>query len=249
MPGTTALASTSPEPRAGAEVHGAIVPGFYLSNATQQDPDHDHLGQLAVMFEGGDLVSAPGLGVGGRWVSGGDDTGYFEPMIRYRWFLDDDNRLAMGLVAFGTVASGEAHGASYSVGRGGLELGTDIRATAESRWLELHLIGGASITAIGGDGTYCMNADSGYGIDCDGDQVGETTADLTGVYPASYVGLGFVFARHLDIALHDIRLDTYLAGGTLPRIRFAELSDSPESWFTWGASLSFGFGDTGQEPE
>jgi hypothetical protein len=248
MPGTTTMASSMPESRAGGSVHASIVPGFYLSDTTQQDPDQDHLGQLAAMFEGGDLVSAPGLGVGGRLINGGDGPDYFEPMIRYRWFLDDDDRLAMGLVAYGTVASGEARGASYSVARGGLELGTDIRATDEG-WLELHLLGGASLTGIAGDGTYCMNAESGYGIDCDQDsnQIGETTADIDGFYPAAYVGLGFDFARHLDSPLHDIRLDTYLAGGTLPRIRFAELEDSPESWFTWGASLSFGFGESGGE--
>ena len=241
MPGMT-VANPVPESRPGAEVQAAIVPGFYLSDTTQEDPDRDEVSQLSGFFDPGDLWPLRGLSFGGRWVAGGDETGYFEPMIRYRRVLDDEARVSLAAVGFGTYASRSHEGASYEVARGGAELSTDIRVTPRNKWAELHLVGGASVTAIGGSGTYCMDTESGYGIDCGSDGIANASPDILGAYPAAFVGVGVDLFRNPDIVFHHARLGGFIAGGTMPRIRFAELQDSPNSWFSWGANLTIAMG-------
>ena len=241
MPGMTG-ANPVPEPRPGAEVQAAVVPGYYLSAATQEDPDRDQMSQLSGFFDPGDLWPLRGLSFGGRWIAGGDETGYFEPMVRYRRFLGEDERVSFAAVGFGTYASRSHAGASYEVARGGAEVATDIRVTPKNSWLELHLLGGASVTAIGGSGSYCMDTESGYGIDCGDDGIANASPDILGAYPSAHVGFGVDIARHLDVVFHHARLGAFLAGGTMPRIRYAELQDSPESWFTWGVNLTIGMG-------
>ncbi|MBN1948058.1 MAG: hypothetical protein JW797_20485 [Bradymonadales bacterium] len=241
MPGMT-MANSVPEVRPGGEVGAAIVPGYYLSDSTGEDPDRDQMSQLYGFFDPGYLWPLKGLSVGGRWVAGGDETGYFEPMLRYRTFLDNEDRVALSAVGFGTYVDRSHQGASYSVVRAGAELATDIRLTPISRWAELHLLGGASLTVLSGDGSYCMDEESGYGIDCTDDRTANAEAELLGAYPSAFVGVNVQVARHLDILFHGLRVGGFIAGGTMPRIRFAEQQDSPESWFTWGANASFDLG-------
>lgn len=242
MPGMTG-ANVTPNEHAGIEVEAAYIPGFYLSETTEEDPDNEPIGQISGFFDPGDLLPVPGLSVGGRWIGGGDDAGYFEPLVRYRMFVDDEERMALGFVGFGTYVSRTAEGASYSMGRGGLELSSDIRVTPYSHWLELHFVGGAALSVLGGDGHYCMNEESGYGIDCAEGSTNNANAHVWGAYPSAFVGINLTLARHLDIVFHGIRIGGYIAGGTMPRIRFAVVEDSPESWFSAGASFGFGFGD------
>lgn len=241
MPGVT-MTDPVPEGRMSGEVGGGIVPGYYLSDTTQQDPDRDQLVAANGLFDTSGLLPIDGLSVGGRWIAGGDETGYFEPMVRYRMYLDEEHRISTSIVAFGTFAKGSANGASYEVGRGGAEFSTDIRITPPHDVIELHVLGGASATVIGGSGDYCMDEESGYGIDCGEGELGNTTADLFGVYPSAFVGFAVDLGNHLNSAFHGVRLGGYTAGGTMPRIRFAEDTDSPESWFTWGGNLSVSFG-------
>ena len=241
MPGMT-VANVTPNEHAGLEAEAAFVPGFFLSETTEKDPDNEPIAQISGFFDPGDLLPVAGLSVGGRWIGGGDETGYFEPLLRYRMFIDDDERMALGIVGFGTYVSRTAEGASYSMGRGGLELSSDIRVTPYSHWLELHLVGGASLSVLGGEGHYCMNEDSGFGIDCTEGSTNNANAEILGAYPSAFVGINLTLARHLDIVFHGIRIGGYIAGGTMPRVRFAEVQDSPESWFAGGASFGFGFG-------
>ena len=241
MPGMT-VANPVPEHRPGAEAQVAIVPGFYLSDSTQEDPDRGHIEQISGFVGLGDRWPLKGLSFGGRWIGGGDETGYFEPMVRYRRYLDDDGRVSLAAVGYGTYASRSYDGASYEVARGGAEVSTDIRVTPRNDWAELHLVGGASVTAISGNGSYCMNTESGYGVDCGDGELANAYADILGAYPSAFVGIGVDLFRHPDIVFHHARLGGFVGGGTMPRIRSAELQESPESWFTWGANLTIAMG-------
>jgi hypothetical protein len=240
MPGLT-MADPVPDGRAEVEAQAGVVPGFFLSDSVQESPDSDTLGQLSAFFEPGELISLEGLAAGARWVTGGDDGGYFEPMLRYRAFLDEAQRISLAGLAFATATSGSSGGASYDIFRAGAEVSLAVRATPESQFVELQLLGGASLTGIVGDGAFCMDADTGYGVDCAEGQTAQTVAEVDGAYPTAFAGLSLDFARHTEMILHDVRLGAYVAGGAMPRIRFGEQEGSG-TWFGGGLVLSVGVG-------
>ncbi len=239
MAGAT-LNNVVPQDRAGVELQGATVPGWHVSDTVKEQESGGSVTQLAVMVDAGKLLPTKGLGIGGRWV-GSFDGGYFEPMIRYRTFLDEGERVALGLTGYATHASGSERGASYEMTRGGVELGVDVRVTPKNRWAELHVTGGASVTGVTADGTYCMN-EAGYGRDCDSDtnEQGDTTGQVSGAFPAAFAGVSLDLFRGIPV-LHFLRLGAYMAGGAMPHARFNKEEPS-RAWFAYGLNLTAGIG-------
>ncbi len=242
MPGMT-MANAVPDPRPGAEVQFALVPGFRLSEGVKENVDKGHpMPQSSVWLEPGVLLDkGRGLGFGMRLV-GGDDDHWVEPMLRYRTFIDDHKRLAVTGVVYGTAASGEEKRATYDMMRLGGEFGVDVRVTPVHRWVELHLTGGASITGLWANGTYCMNKDTGYGRDCDMDKDDPPDAKVS----AETALPGFFVGAHVDLArdvpyIQGIRLGLVMAGGTQPAFKDGQpRADQP--WFSYGAQASVAFG-------
>ena len=233
------MASVVPNDRAGGEIQVASVPGYYLSDAVKdRERGKQHL-QVSGFFDPGDLLPVQGFGLGLRWVGPADD-GYLEPMVRYRFHLDKAKRAALGVVGYFTRADGSAEGASYEMTRGGLELGLDVLVTPPNRWAELHLTGGASLTGLYAEGTYCMNADDGYARDCDEGEVGDTGTEVAGAYPSAFAGITLDLFTGVPI-LHGLRVGAYLAGGTRPSALHGDQS-AALSWFSWGLNVSLGIG-------
>lgn len=250
MPGVTG-ATVVPESRPGAEVQAAFVPGYFLSEATQEGkagadnrfPSGTTLQQLSGFIEPGKLVHLPGLSVGGRYVSGGDGPGYFEPMLRYRAEVVDG--LALGAVGYGTRASGSAEGASYSAIRGGVEASADFRVLPKSRWVEIHLTGGGSLTGLSAEGRYCQD-ENGFGRSCATSPSGiiepaNAAARIQGAYPTGFGGLALDFAKHSGGIFHGVRFVFLTAVGTMPSVRFGEAQPAT-MWTSWGLGLSVAMG-------
>lgn len=242
-PGMT-MANMVPQDRMGGEVQVGMAPGFHLSHAVEQDNDWGTvLPQVGGFFDPGDTLGpAKGLGIGMRWV-GGSEGQLFEPMLRYRRFVDDSEVLSLGVVAYGTHAVGAEGGARLEVSRGGAELGFDVRATPKNRWVELHFTGGVSVTGIGLKGRYCLDQTTGYGRDCDHEngEVGDTQVEMLSAYPAGFVGLSLDVLRDVPV-FHGLKLAAYFAGGTMPRVKFNE-REKDQAWFSFGLGLTLGIGD------
>ncbi|HIA03127.1 MAG TPA: hypothetical protein EYN66_14680 [Myxococcales bacterium] len=240
MPGITAL-SPVPNDRTGVEIQSGYVPGFYLSDAVQENPNGDIMVQFSGMFDPGEWLPVKGLSMGARYVTGSSSKGIIEPMIRYRRHLDKDQRIATQVTAFGTHASGGSEGASYEATRGGIELSTDIRVTPKFKWIELHVTGGSSLTLISANGSYCSN-NNGYGMKCEDGQSADTHTDTFGAYPALFVGSYLDFFRHTDWYIHNLRVGFYMAAGRMPRVRHGKQEDIDQSWHSYGVNVIAGFG-------
>ena len=234
-------ASAVPHRHADAELQVAGVPGYYLSEGVGQQPNGTPIRQLSGMVEPNDLIGVEGLGAGARYVGGGDGDGYFEPMLRYRRWLGDEQRLSLMAVGFGTHASGEAKQASYQMTRLGGELGMDVRLTPPSSWAELHVQSGAGLSQLFADGKYCMNVDTGWGRDCDDNELPNASVEVSGLFPVFYVGASVDIARHLDLFLHGVRIGGWAAGGTLPSAQHGEQVDA-RNWAAGGLGLTLGLG-------
>lgn len=242
MPATTGT-TPIPAPRPGVELEAGAMPGYFLSKSVQERPGGDTFGQLAAILDLGALVGLPGAIVGGRYVGKPEQGGYLEPMIGYRRFLDEGENISAAAVAYGGRASGEENGASYEATRGGLELSADLQVTPPSRWLELHVFGGGSLTALSADGSYCVDSD-GFGIDCP--ESPDTPRDMarasaSGVYPAAFVGAALATGRHLIGPFHGARLGLQVAAGSQPRIEGGEQQDAA-GYSAVGLTLAVGLG-------
>jgi len=238
MPGMTAV-SAVPQQHPDAEVQLARVPGYHLSSATQEDAHGSTMDQLSLLFEPNDWIGVQGLGAGARFV-GSEDDGHLEPMLRYRRFLDDDERIAFAVTGFGTHASGADKGASYTLNRGGAEFTLDTRVTPKNSWFELHLLGGSGLIALFADGDYCADSE-GFGVECGEGVSGSTHGEVNDVFPTFFVGLGLDGARHLDSAFHSARLAGWLGGGFMPVVQNGELEEK-RGWAAAGLGLTLGFG-------
>jgi hypothetical protein len=238
-------ASAVPVEQPDVELQAAAVPGFFLSEAVKEDPDAEPINQASVLFEPGKLIDVPGLAGGVRYVEGEGSDGYFEPMLRYRLWLDDADRVGLAFVAFGAHASGDSDGASYSLTRGGLEVGVDVRMTPINHWAELHGLGGTSLMLLTADGRYCMSSTTGFAVTCpDQPAAGELVdADILGVYPAFFSGGALDFGRHLPAAFHGLRVVGWLGGGFMPRVRDGEQTGQ-QGWAAVGLGLTLGLGGT-----
>ncbi len=226
------------ERRMGVEAQAAVTPGFYLSETTQEESDGSPVPQFAGWLDLGELVSAEGLAVGGRYVGGGDGSGYGEPMLRYRHGLDPKDRFTLQAAGFGTVASEAHRGASYEATRLGAELAVNGRVTPESHWLELHGFIGASVLGLNATGSYCAAPATGIGLDCDEDGTDSVVnGEISGAFPALFFGAGLDLARHLDIPLHGARLEGMVAAGLMPEVRNGQRTDT-RTFTTIGLALT-----------
>jgi hypothetical protein len=243
MPATTAM-SAVPAERPHVEAQVAAVPGYYLSSAVTKEPEGAAVRQLSASIEPDAWIAVPGLFAGGRLVGSSEGDVYGEPFVGYRRAFGATRRLSAGAIGFGTRSSARAREASYEATRVGAELGVDFRFTPRSRWLELHLLGGGSLTLLDASGRYCTDETGRYGIDCDGEMPARVRASASGAYPALNLGLAFDFAQHLDSYFHGGRLALLFSGGSMPRVLHAEQTD-PTSYGALGASLSLGLGAKG----
>jgi len=246
MPATTAV-SAVPVGRAGAEFQLAAVPGYYLSSSVGQSPKGAAISHLSMLVEPDKLIGVPGLIVGGRAVGNSDSGFYPEAMAGYRSVLDDGRRFAIAGVLFGTHASTTRQSASYSATRIGAEAALDWRATPDSNWLELHLLGGASLTGLNAGGVYCLAANGQYGVDCADPPANLTSANASGVYSALNAGIALDLGRHLRAIFHGGRLALLAAAGTMPTVIGGQ-QQSARTYASLGLSLGFGFGASEEAP-
>lgn len=203
------------EGRSDATAQLGVVPGWYLSEATQEKPDLTSMGQAALWFDPGELLpEVEGVGLGGRL--GGEGRGYAEPLLRYR--TEATEGLGLGLVLGGTYARDRERLAHYEAWRGTLELGGDLRLSPPSEWAEVHVQLVLGAQALDARGAYCVGLD-GYGTDCPLDGTA-TLIDgkLRGVYPSAGGALALDFARGLRSPFHGGRLALWGAAGVMPRI-------------------------------
>lgn len=242
MPATTGL-SALPAPRPGLELQAAAVPGYFLSSAVQEEAEGAAIGQLAVMVEPGQWIRAPGLALGARYVGNDGSDGYLEPLLRYRLALDSEDRFSAAAVAFGTHASADDDGSSYSATRGGLELGLNARVTPSSRYAELHASLSATATGLAAKGSYCLDTNQRFGVDCSTSPGTSPSVEAKagGVYPSATAMLSLDFARHLGGPLHGGRLGLMGSVGSMPRVEAGEQSE-PAAYTAAGLSLTLGLG-------
>ncbi len=258
MPGLTG-ASYRPGPRAGLEVQFGGLPGYHLSDVPKDPSDSGEVKlndvgilQGAVWGNLGKYIApVEGLGVGARIVDLNAGDTYVEPMLRYRFHLDDEKRIGNGITLYGTHASGAEDGASYEMTRAGLEVGLDLRVTPKNRWAELHVGGGASLTLLNATGTYCEDGETGFARQCDKDdpdtpgvdetEMGGRSTDIFGLYPGAYVNISGDFFTGVPY-FHGFRVTLYSAGGSRPSVVHGEQEDG-RGWFAAGFLLSFAVGE------
>jgi hypothetical protein len=171
----------------------------------------------------------------------GDTQG--EPIVGYRRRLDDRTAFA-GLLS-GARGRAEERNASYQATRLHLEAAGDIQLTAPNRWIELHAIGGASATYLSAKGTYCLDEDQEFGVDCpEPPDPPErlTMAEIDGVYPALNAGIALHLLRHRDGALHGARVYAALAAGGMPQVRAGD-DTGMQTFLAFGVGLSLSFGE------
>ncbi len=238
---TTTMTSPVPSGSPSLELAAGIAPGYYLSAGTTDDPEGAPLPQASVVFEPDRWIGVPGLFVGGRLVGPSDSGPYGEAMLGYRRDLGE--RLALGVVGFGTHATGKDRGAEYSATRVGLELAADVRITPVSRWLELHLLAGAGVLGLWAEGSYCLDTEQRHGVDCPdtGTPTTLTDAEASGLYPTGHAGLALAFGEHLAGVFHGGRLAMLAAAGTMPTVVGGEQDDAVV-YGSIGLTLSLGFG-------
>jgi hypothetical protein len=242
MPATSGL-NPVPNPRPGIEVGLAAVPGYFLSE-TVQDPEGEPSepgAQVSGMIEPGSLIDLPGLSIGARWVGGGDGAGYAEPMLRYRRYLDAQQRFALAGVAFGTYAKESYMKLEYSALRLGGEAMADVRLTPKSQWLEVHLGVSAAATALDAEGSYCLDRDSRWGTDCGLSSGPPVKTSVGGVYPSGTGALALHSGRHLLGVFHGLRLALMGSVGSQPEVEHAKQQDA-RAYASAGLSLTLGLG-------
>lgn len=243
MPAVTG-ASPLPANRPGGELQAGAVPGFYLSSTVRELPEGTPIAQAAAMIEPGEAIDLPGASAGARYVHTETGDGYVEPMLRYRGFVDDEERFAASVVGYGAHASGAERRASYQATRAGLELSADVRLTPSRSWFELHAFATVGALGLFADGHYCLDAEGKYGVDCPepGDPPGlETDAEVDGLFPTAAGGVALDIARHLDSVFHGGRIALMGGGGTMPRVVGGEQTGT--QFYAAGgltATLSFG---------
>jgi hypothetical protein len=164
-------------------------------------------------------------------------------MVRYRRYLDAQQRFAASGVAFGTHARGSSGVESYSATRIGLEATGDMRLTPQSHWGELHASLGAAATGLDADGTYCLDSERRFAANCDNAADPPITSTVGGVYPSATGTLALDFGRHLSGIFHGGRLALLGAVGSRPAVEGGEQT-SPQLVKSAGLSLTLGLGAT-----
>ena len=124
-----------------------VVPGTTLSDTVRADlTAKSSAGEQPGLFFGlGDVVpAASGVGVVVRVVAKGG----LQPMLRYRTFLDPQERVSLRVVASGHHGSGAERGASFEMSRCALEAVVDLSFSPRNPWFQLHVHGGVSLAAV-----------------------------------------------------------------------------------------------------
>jgi hypothetical protein len=236
MPATTGV-SAIPAQRPSGEVQGAVMPVFFLSDATQSErPDPQASPQLSAVFEPDRLFGTKGLILGARaWGEAGDSP--VEPMVGLRRKLDD--RFAVAGIAYGTQARGESTGAAYRANRLGGELVLDALLLPFG-WLDFHVQATVAATYLDATGHYCVT-ESGEGTDCD-DYSRRVDAELSGIYTSATAGASIDIARRSEGYLHGIRIAFLGAVGAMPQLRDGIQQPSKQSYHSFGLLLTIGIG-------
>jgi hypothetical protein len=244
MAATTAI-TPMPVGRPGIEGTVGVVPGHYLSAGVEAEPKGTSIGQAAILVEPDDILHVPGLVVGGRYVGSPESGGYPEPMAGYRTYLGDEHRFALSAVGFATHGSGSRRDASYAATRGGAEASFDVRVTPEFEWFELHLGASAQLTGISAKGTYCVDYNRRFGVDCPDptDPPGQRI-DVTagGFYPAATGSIAIDVGRRLKGEFHGGRIALMGGGGTMPRV-VNGAQEGAKPYGSAGLTLTLGFGE------
>ena len=241
MAATTGISSI-PASRPGLEGSLGVVPGHYLSAGVQRDPKGASIGQAALLVEPDSVIHVPGLIVGGRYVGSSTSGGYPEPMVGYRTYLGDDHMLAVSAVGYATHGSGTDKNASYSATRGGAEAGVDVRVTPEYEWFEVHLGATASLTGISAKGSYCVDSDRRYGVDCPDMPEPRVDAKAGGLYPSGVGSVAIDIGRRLKGEFHGGRIALLGGGGTMPRVIGGQ-QEGAKAYASAGLMLTIGFGE------
>ncbi len=243
MPAATGIPA-EPATRPDFDLSVAALPGYYLSSAVRSDGEGTPIKQASVTFEPDRWISLPGLVGAARYVGEKAQGGYLEPMLGYRTFADAEQRLAFAGFAFGTHASGESKGASFSATRAGAELGVEYRLTPSSHWLELHVLASAMLTGLDASGDYCLDSALRYGVDCSDDPANPSprrSVDAGGFYPSVNGGFALESADHLHSFFHGIRFALLAGAGSMPTIVGGTQSDA-KAYTSLGGALALGFG-------
>jgi hypothetical protein len=238
MPTTTGIAAV-PTGRPGVEAQAGVVPGYFVSSATQE-PAHkdDPIGQVLGLVEPGQWLGTRGLVAGARhWGEHGD--GAFEPFLGYRHRLDDS--FAVAVFGYGTKMQAADRGASYRATRIGGELAVDARVIALTRWLALHGQAAVSTMYLDAHGRYCAG-DDGLGIDCNQNGTDRMVdGTIRGAFTSATAALALDVGRLPDGMFHSLRVALLGAAGVMPQERDGKQTDGAR-YASLGLSLTVGFG-------
>lgn len=241
MAATTGVASI-PASRPSFEGSLGVVPGHYLSSGVEAEPKGASIGQGAILVEPDSILHVPGLIVGGRYVGSSTSGGYPEPMIGYRTYVGDNHRVAVSALGYATHGSGTRSNASYSATHGGAEAGFDFRVTPEYEWFEVHLAAAASLTGVSAKGTYCLDTNRRYGVDCPDAPESRINASAGGLYPSGVGSVAIDIGRRLQGEFHGGRIALMGGGGMMPRVVSGQ-QESAKPYAAAGLTLTIGFGE------
>jgi hypothetical protein len=91
------------------------------------------------------------------------------------------------------------------------------------------------------DGTYCLDAEGVYGVDCEDPPMPRVSARAEGLYPAGVAGLALQMGRGAPSVLHGARLAVQGGVGSMPSVVAAE-QVSARVYAALGLSLTIGLG-------
>jgi hypothetical protein len=236
MPATTGI-SALPAQRPSGEVQAAMMPVFFLSDATRAEhPGPKASPQLSAVFEPDSLLGTKGLILGARtWGEGGDSP--LEPMIGLRRKLDD--HFAIAAIAYGTQARGKEDGAAYRANRLGGELAVDALLIPMG-WLDLRLQATVAATFIDASGHYCVLA-NGEGTDCD-EYSRDVPGAVSGIFPSATAGAALDIARQSNGIFHGARIAFLAAAGSMPQLRDGIQQQTRDTYRSFGVSVTVGMG-------
>jgi hypothetical protein len=238
MPATTGV-SAVPIGRPGAQAQLGTMPGFYASQAAQNEAKGTPIQHLSALFDPDRWLPVKGAVVGFR-VFGKDGDTPGEPYLGYRRHVSD--RIAVGGVAFGSSNRSESRLASYHGVRVGAEGAVDAELWAPARWFSIHAQAAGSLTRILASGTYCVD-DVGLAKDCNEEDptMNQMISGKTvGVYPAATGTLALELGSGSGV--FDTARLAFLGGlGRMPLVERGDESGTG-TYFTIGASLTVGVG-------
>jgi hypothetical protein len=238
MPATTGL-SAVPIGRPGAQAQLGTMPGFYASQAAQNEAKGAPIQHLSALFDPDHWLPVKGVVIGARiFGQGGDTPG--EPYVGYRRKMSET--VSVGGVAFGSSKRSESNLATYHGVRAGAEGAIDAELWAPRTWLSVHAQAAGSITRILASGSYCVD-DQGVAKDCNMENPDMNTTvngRTVGVYPAATGTLALELGAKSGL-FDSARLALLGGAGRMPLVLAGDES-ATGTYFTIGASLTLGVG-------